>query len=165
MIKKTAFLLFIGCIIGLSSCGEDKKTKYEERPQTGIESHFVYFPLQQFESIYLNQELSEAEEYLTTRGYLKTDTQLRHYKNPQEKIEVVLSGKEKTTAIKLFFLDSADIDEEKRLKELLGLQAIEQTTSPEFSYYRFKTGLANFSVSLFAQADLLRLNIELKEAH
>ena len=143
-------------------CCSGNDTKEEERETlTGITTHFAHFPQKQFESLYLLQPKEKAEKNLFSQGYELKNGEVNHFKNTEQNIEVLLSGSKELTGIRVFFLSRDDISESKRLLKLLQIAATEKSVSTDFSYFRYETKKTVFSVNMFVQSDLIRLNIEL----
>lgn len=155
--RRASFLI----ILIAFACGSEPS--HSEETIEGIEGkYFPGFPGTHFQHVVLGSSLFVAKTTLEEKGYHPKDDQSNHYVNEQHETEVILPDSDLLYNFKVFFFAEEDINNVSEFKELFSTNAVEEHASEEFSIYKFNSISQEFSITLFQQADFIRLNYELK---
>jgi spore coat protein CotF len=113
----------------------------------------------------MGQKTEFAVANLQNAAYVVKSDQPQHHLNEANNVEVVIPDSDVLMGFKVFLMDEKDIQQRSIISEFFDKHSVSSEKSETFSVYAFKSENLEFTTSLFAQKEFLRLNFELKSSH
>ncbi|UKN00593.1 hypothetical protein K6119_12720 [Paracrocinitomix mangrovi] len=145
-------------------CGSESENT-ESQKQEGALVHFNDFPEYQFDGIKLGDDLKSGQHFLADNGYEEKTNQVGHFWNDSLQIEVILSDEVRINQFKVFFFEEETVQNADVLKNFFTEKAKSSSLSEEYSVFEFESENSKFSLTLFSQNDILRIQFQLKSSH
>jgi hypothetical protein len=144
----------------MCACGSSGSTEVSE----AIDDPFYMFddfPDSLFLGLYFAQPIEDSRKNLAQNKFELIDSSgAWRYWNQEDSNEVILSATEHLHAFKLIMKSSEILRSMDLLHDRFKRNATSVERSTDFSIYNYEQKTSTFKLSVFEQADLIRLNFE-----
>lgn len=165
MLMKRNPLLLVLLLIQFG-CGNSEESDIDQNETQHNYSNFPNFPISQFHTIKLGDELSKVENQLILIGgkEIAIDETV-YYLIESDSTEILIPNKDIVNHFKVFLRSNTYLKDETNFRATLAEKADRIMEDSTFTIFYFESNPSPFKLTYFVQPAFIRLNFTLIEIH